>query len=96
MIIHFFFYYTRSTLTLTENFGAASAPMWFDESVVHRGSINCAFFRPNLVERLVPLADQYQLVVSVLCAQNTSYDQRRVARSVHFSLNAIPAYGRGS
>ena len=37
-----------------------------------------------------------QLVVSVLCAQHTSDDQRRVACSVHFSLNAIPAYGRGS
>ena len=37
-----------------------------------------------------------QLVISVLCAQNTSDDQRRVARSVHFSLNAIPAYSRGS
>ena len=32
-----------------------------------------------------------QLVVSVLCAQNTSDDQRRVARSVHFNWDAIPA-----
>ena len=37
-----------------------------------------------------------QLVISVLRAQNASDDQRRVARSVHFNLNAIPAYGRGS
>ena len=81
---------------MTEKFGAASAPIWFDEIVVHGCSINCAFFRPNHVERLVPLADQYQLVVSVLRAQNTSDDKRRVARSVHFNLNAILAYGRGS
>ena len=48
------------------------------------------------MERLVPLAEQYQLVVSVLCAQNTSDDPRRVACSVHFNLNAIPANGSGS
>ena len=28
--------------------------MCFDEIVVLRGNINCALFRPNLVERLVP------------------------------------------
>ena len=83
-------------MTLTEKFCAASAPVWFVEIVVHRGSINCAFFRPNLVERLVSLADQYPTRRSVLCAQNTGDDQRREAGSVNFTLNAIPAYGRGS
>ena len=72
-------------MTLTEHFGAASAPIWFDEIVVHRGSINLFLLLVNI-----------QLVVSVLRAQNASDDQRRVARSVHFNLNAIPAYGRGS
>ena len=42
------------------------------------------------------LLTNIQLVVSVLRAQNASDDQRRVARSVHFNLNAIPACGRGS
>ena len=55
---------------MTEKFGAASATIWFDEIAVHRGSINCAFFRPNLVERLVPLADQYPTRrVCVMCSE---------------------------
>ena len=37
-----------------------------------------------------------QLIVPELCAQDTSDDQRRVARFVHFSLNAIPVYGKDS
>ena len=44
-------------------------PIWFEEIVVLHGNINCAFFRPNLVERLVPVADQYPTHrSSVMCS----------------------------
>ena len=78
------------------NFDAASAPIWFDEIVVLRGSINCTFFRPHLVEGLVPLADQYPTRrVCVMCSASSD-DQRRVVGFVHFNLNAIPVCGRSS
>ena len=61
IIIHFRLYTIHLVLDLID---AASAPIRFDEIVVLRGNINCAFFRPNLVERLVPLARRFCIMCS--------------------------------
>ena len=58
------------SINIDLKFWSSIWPIWFEEIVVLHGNINCAFFRTNLVERLVPVADQYPTRhrFSVMCS----------------------------